>query len=249
MERKKLITAVVVIISFVAGLAIGWVFDEIARDREALDVTRDPYSVSVHPSDFVAGVDNPFFPLVPGATLVYDTQVLAPAEHDVVVVTNETKVVLGVECTVVRDTVSVNGEVTEDTFDWYAQDIHGNVWYMGEDSTSYSNGVVTSKGGSWEAGVDGAQPGIIMLADPLSGVTYRQEYKAGEAEDMGTVMTPGETVTVPAGDFTSCIRTKDWSPLEPNDVSYKYYAPGVGLVLETLLDGSERVELTQYSSG
>ncbi len=247
MEKKKLIAAVVVVISFVAGLAIGWVLDDVVGRRGALDVTKDPYSVSINPSDFVDGVDNPYFPLEPGATFVYDSQILSPAEHDVVVVTNETKSILGVECTVVRDTVSVNGEVTEDTFDWYAQDIHGNVWYMGEDSTSYSNGVVTSKAGSWEAGVDGAEPGIIMLAHPLSGLTYRQEYKAGDAEDMGTVMALDESVTVPAGNFSNCIRTKDWSPLEPGDVSYKYYAPGVGLVLEMLLDGSERDELVAYS--
>jgi len=249
MEKKKLVAIGVVAVAFVVGLVGGWIFEDLVGERETLDVTKDPYSVNIQPSDFVSGVDNPYFPLVPGTRLVYDSLILKPAEHDEVVVTENTTVIMGITCTVVRDTVSVEGVVTEETFDWYAQDINGNVWYMGEDSTTYSNGVAVSKAGSWEGGVDGALPGIIMLADPLSGVTYRQEYKAGEAEDMGTMMTSGESVTVPAGNYSGCIKTKDWSPLEPNDVSYKYYAPGIGLVLEVYLDGSERDELTAYSSG
>lgn len=239
----------IAVISLLAGLAVGWLLEDVVEGREPMDVTKDPYSVNIRPADFVASIDNPYFPLVPGTKWVYDSQVLSPAEHDEVVVLSETKVVMGVNCTVVRDTVSVAGVVTEETFDWYAQDIHGNVWYMGEDSTTYDNGVVVSKSGSWEGGVDGALPGMIMLADPFSGMTYRQEFKQGEAEDMGTVMAQGESVTVPSGTFSDCLRTKDWSPLEPGDVSFKYYAPGIGLVLESYLDGSERDELVEFSSG
>jgi len=252
MEKKRLIATGVVIVSFVAGLLIGLVFEEVVgvgEDDETMDVTKDPYSVDIQPSDFVAGVDNPYFPLVPGTRLVYESQLLSPAERTEVVVTSETKKVMGISCVVVRDTVSVEGSVVEDTYDWYAQDIHGNVWYMGEDSTEYDNGVAVSKEGSWEGGVDGALPGIIMLANPSGGVTYRQEFYAGEAEDMGTVMALGESVTVPAGAYTDCIKTKDWTPLEPNVVEYKYYARGIGVVLEASLDGSERVELVEYSSG
>jgi hypothetical protein len=133
--------------------------------------------------------------------------------------------------------VSVAGELQELTFDWYTQDVDGNVWYFGEDSKEYANGVVTSTGGSWEAGVNGALPGIIMLADPRVGTAYRQEYYRGEAEDMGKVVALGEHVSVPAGSFDDVVVTQDFTPLEPSILERKYYAPGIGVVLERLVEG------------
>jgi len=137
---------------------------------------------------------------------------------------------MGVECVVVRDTAWEGGELIERTFDWYAQDQEGTVWYFGEDTKEYRNGKVTSTGGSWEAGVDGAQPGIIMQANPKAGLSYRQEYYEGEAEDKAQVVSVNESVTVPYGSFDHVLKTKEWTPLEPGLVEHKYYAPGVGQV-------------------
>lgn len=255
MEKRKLLTIGVVIATFFAGLAVGLLSEEMAgvfgkgEDDGIMDVSKDPYSVDIQPLDFAGVVDNPYFPLKPGTRQVYESVSGSATERIEVVVMNETKVVMGIICIVVRDTVRVNGEIIEETYDWYAQDKNGNVWYMGEDSTEYENGVAISKAGSWEGGVDGALPGIIMFANPLSGMTYRQEFYAGEAEDMATVIITGVSVTVSTGVYSGCIKTKDWTPLDPSIVEYKHYAPGIGLVLEESLDGSERVEQVEYVAG
>ena len=203
--------------------------------------TPDPtYNPSINPGDFVAGVDNPLFPLVPGMKYVYH----GGGETTEVTVTDGTKQILGVTSIVVRDVVSVGGEIIEDTYDWYAQDKEGNVWYFGEDSKEYEDGKVTSTQGSWEAGVDGAEPGIIMKAQPSVGEEYRQEYYAGEAEDMARVESLSESVSVPAGSYADCLKTYEWTPLEPDLKEYKYYALGIGIVLETQVeDESLRIEL------
>lgn len=255
MEKRKLVPIGMVAVIFIAGLAIGLLSEEAvgviwgSEDDGTMDVSMDPYSVDIRPSEFVGVVDNPCFPLRPGTTQAYESTSGGVTERTEVFVTDETRIIMGVTCIVVRDTVTINGEIVEDTYDWYAQDKNGNVWYMGEDSTEYEDGVAISKAGSWEAGIDGALPGIIMLANPLSGMTYRQEFYAGEAEDMATVITVGVSVTVPTGVYSECIKTKDWTPLDPSVVEYKYYAPGIGLVLEESLDGSERVEQVEYGAG
>ncbi|MBD3307782.1 hypothetical protein GF339_15230 [candidate division KSB3 bacterium] len=149
-------------------------------------------------------------------------------------------------CTVVREREWVDGELEEDTLDWFAQDVDGNVWYFGEDSKEIDEGVVVSTEGSWEAGVDGAQPGILMKGTPQIGDTYRQEYYFGEAEDMASVVSLNASVTVPFGTFTNCLQTEEWTPLEPGVTEYKYYAPGVGLLLEEQVEGGDaRVELVE----
>jgi hypothetical protein len=200
-----------------------------------------PYDWTIDPADFVVGVDNLYFPLDPGTVLRYEGQ--SDGEHEVVTihVTNQTREILGVTTVVVRDTVEVAGEVTEDTFDWYAQDVDGNVWYMGEDTKEYEDGKVASTEGSWEAGVDGALPGVIMPAVPEVGLAYTQEHYAGEAEDKGSVVTLGEQVTVPHGSFDDVVVTEDWTPLEPSFREHKYYAPGVGVVFEEIVKGGEGV--------
>jgi hypothetical protein len=197
------------------------------------------YDPVIRPEDFVSEVTNQYLPLKPGTLFTYKSE----DEDNTVEVLSETKTILGVTCTVVLDKVFEGGDLIEETYDWYAQDKDGNVWYMGEDSKTYSNGVITSTAGSWEAGVDGAKPGIIMKADPKPGDSYRQEYYEGEAEDMGDVVSLGESVTVPAGTYTDCLKTRDWTPLEPGVSEFKYYAPGIGFVLETAPDGSGRLDL------
>ena len=200
------------------------------------------------PEDFVAEVTNPYFPLTPGVTYTYVGATAEGTETIVVEVLHQKKRILGVDATVVRDRVFVDDELVEDTFDWYAQDEDGNVWYLGEDSKEYENGVVVSTAGSWEAGVNGADAGINMLADPDKGDSYAQENAPGVAEDQARVVSRSESVTVPYGSFSGMLQTLEWTPLEPGNRGFKYYATGVGLVLETSKrNGGERVELVSVT--
>ena len=202
------------------------------------------FNPQIDPADFVEGVDNPFFPLVPQTTYIYEGTSDGVTERIVVQVTNQTREVMGVTTTVVRDRVWEDGELVEDTYDWYAQDVDGNVWYFGEDSSEIEDGEVINKDGSWEAGVDGALPGIIMWADPEVGASYRQEYYAGEAEDMAEVLSLNAAESVAMGDFDALLQTNEWTPLEPGIAEHKFYAEGIGVVLELKVAGGEgRIEL------
>ncbi|MGH9138372.1 MAG: hypothetical protein ACRD0G_15225 [Acidimicrobiales bacterium] len=224
-------------------------------DAGTADAVIDPgdggdYQPDLDPADFVETVDNPFLPLLPGARWVYEGESDGEIERIEVVVTDERRQVMGISAVVVRDTVTVDGEIQEDTFDWFAQDRDGNVWYLGEDSTEFEDGEPASTEGSWEAGVDGALPGIVMPADPQVGDAYRQEYDVGEAEDLGEVVQLGVSESVPFGDLDDLLVTREWNPLEPDVVEEKYYARGIGLVLEVVTEGGEgRVELVQFQSG
>lgn len=202
----------------------------------------EPYNPVIDPADFVGVIDNQYMPLTPGTTFIYEAETEDELTRDVIFVTHETKEILGVTCTVVQDTetvfdeVSPGGRVEEDTEDWFAQDVQGNVWYFGEFTTAYEyddegNLIATSNEGSWEAGVDGALPGIVMQADPQPGESYRQEFFEGEAEDMAKVLRLNASVSVPYGDFEDCLETKEWTPLELGHIEQKFHAPGVGLVL------------------
>jgi hypothetical protein len=207
---------------------------------QMITVTSPADNAVVNPDDFVAKVNNPLWPLVPGTIYIYQ----AGEEKIEVTVTDETREILGVTATVVHDVVIEDGEVTEDTYDWYAQDVKGNVWYFGEDTKEYDEGKLVSTKGSWEAGVDGAKPGIVIHAvQPAIGTPYQQEYYAGQAEDMAEVVSLSESVTVPYGSFDNCLKTREFTPLEPNANEYKYYAPGVGMVLEVDITSGDREEL------
>lgn len=205
----------------------------------------DPYDPVIDPADFldaagIAANPNPYFPLVPGTIYTYE----GAGEFITVTVTSETRVILGVETIVIRDTVLENGEVVEDTEDYYGQDIFGNVWYFGEISQGFEDGYLASLEGSWTAGVDGARPGIIMQAMPYVGQVYRQEFFLGDAEDIGEIASLTGSESVPAASCSgNCIVTQDYTPIEPDVVEDKYYAPGVGQILEITEDG-ERIELT-----
>lgn len=229
------------------GLALGCMSGAFALPAQAQPVFPppvDPYDPHIDPADFVAVIDNPYMPLAPGTTYTYEGAFKAEGEEITVTVTNRTKRIIGITTTVVSDVVTVDGELAEKTFDWYAQDRWGNVWYFGEDTKTYENGKVVSTEGSWEAGVDGAKPGIVMLGEPHVGDMYRQEYYPGVAEDMAQVIELGASVTVPFGSFDEVLVTQDWTPLEPKALEYKYYAPGIGLVLERSAKGpKEEVQL------
>src|SRR5262245_1435239 len=232
MSKKILIAAFVAVLAACGGSSGS------SAGRHATSTTRAPvisvpsgttYKPHIDPADFVPVVDNPMYPLPVGARWVFDGNDQGEPEHDEVMVTSEHKSVLGVPVVVVRDTVSSGGAVTEDTRDWYAQDRAGNVWYMGEDTKELDHGRVTSREGSWEAGVDGAQPGIVMPAHIELGASYRQEYRRGQAEDLARNVRTGAQVTVPAGRFDNVVVIREWSPLEPKVIEEKYYAPGVGV--------------------
>jgi len=219
----------------------GW---GIMPEQSISDTTEPNYNPIIVPNDFVSEINNKFFTLVPGTTFIYESQREDGTERNEVNVTNNTKVVLGVQTVVVWDRVWLDDELIEETFDWYAQDSSGNVWYFGEDSKEYESGKVISTEGSWEAGIDGAKPGIIMQAEQKLGQPYKQEYYKGKAEDMAQVVAVNEKVNVPFGTFDNCIKTKDWNTLVSGSVEFKYYCPQVGgVTLEVDQDGSNPVEL------
>jgi hypothetical protein len=197
------------------------------------------------PEDYVARVDNPWFPLTLGTTFVYRGVKDGRPARDVVKVTRRTRMVQGVRCTVVHDELYLGGRLAERTDDWYAQDRAGNVWYMGEATAELDNdGKVKTTEGSWEAGVDGAEGGIFMPAAPKVGQSYRQEYYKGQAEDHFQVLRLDATVKVPSLTSRHALLSKEWTPLEPDVIGHKLYVRGIGLVKEeTIKGGSERVVL------
>jgi len=208
--------------------------------------------VQLDPAEFTTEIDNPYWPMTPGSRWVYrETDSEGTEQRVVVTVTDKIKTIAnGVEARVVRDVVTENGVPIEVTDDWYAQDADGNIWYLGEDTTEYENGKPVSKSGSFEAGVDGAQAGIIMPANPEPGMTFRQEYYAGEAEDEGEIVSLDEQAEVPAGHFENALMTKDTNPLEPKVLEFKFYAREVGPVLAVAVSGgSDREELLRYKPG
>ena len=211
----------------------------VALERNPAPFVEDaPYAQVIDPAAFVGGVDNPFFPMIRGAVFEFDG-----AEHVEVEVLPDRKVILGVTVTVVRDRVYEDGELIEDTLDWYAQDLHGNVWYFGEQTAEYENGEVTSTAGSWEAGVDGALPGIVMLAEPRTGDVYRQEFYEGEAEDVAAIVAVEGTIAVDAGAWegSDVLVTEEWTPLEPDVRERKTYARGFGVVEIRTIEGGDDV--------
>ena len=214
------------------------------------EIAQKAYEPRIESADFTSRIDNKYFPLKPGTTFVYKGEFHGTAERDVMAVTDDTKRVMGVECLVASDRVTEGGELVEQTYDWYAQDKEGNVWYFGEDVTEYKNGKVTGHEGSWESGVDGARPGIAMKADPRVGQTYRQEYSKGVAEDKARVVSLNGSVEVPYGKYDRVLVTEEFTPLEPGVVERQYYVAGVGDIVEATVKGQpERIELANVKHG
>jgi hypothetical protein len=193
----------------------------------------------IDPADFTSEITNPYFPLTPGTTFVYEGTSEGKAELTTAKVTSETRPILGVHCLIVHDVVEHTGVVVEDTFDWYAQDKDGNVWYFGEDTRELdARGRVKTTEGSWEAGQDGAKPGIVMTAHPTIGDSYRQEYRKGVAEDRGRIIQAGETRTTPTGSYDNVVVVAERTRLEPKILEHKEYAPGIGLITENVVKGA-----------
>jgi hypothetical protein len=245
------VRATILIVAAVALLLAGC-----GQDDESASETSTPYElpqgsdpVELDPADFVPEIDNAYWPMAPGSKWVYrETDAEGTEQRVEVTVTDRRKKILSIEATVVHDQVTEDGELVEDTMDWYAQDKWGGLWYLGEDTTEFENGKPVSKEGSWEAGADGAQPGLIIPPDPEVGMKYRQEYYEGEAEDRGEILSLDEQAEVPFGRYENLLQTKDTTPLEPDVVEHKYYAKGVGPVLVIAVSGGGgREELLSFT--
>lgn len=250
LKRTPRVTASTVALALVAVLAAGCRSSSNASSSTSaasatsasdLAPTNGTYAPTIDPADFVATIDNRYFPLQPGTAFHYKgvAENGKTPQTDDMVVTRQTKVILGVECTVVRDTVSSRGKPIEHTVDWYAQDKAGNVWYMGEDTRELQDGKFVKADDSWEAGVGGAKPGIIMPGDPQRGDSYRQEYYPGFALDQARVLGPGGPIAVPNGSYEDTLLTVETAPrLDPGVAERKWYVAGVGDVKEHTVSGN-----------
>jgi hypothetical protein len=257
-RRKKLPTAVSLIGLIVAALVLGACGGDDDNDSggetsaATAELPQGSEPVTLDPADFTTEIDNPYWPMTPGSRWVYrETDKEGNAQRVEVTVTEQTKrIANGVEARVIRDVVSEDGAPVEVTDDWYAQDSAGNIWYLGEDTAEYEKGKVVSREGSFEASVDGAQPGIAMPGNPEVDLAYRQEYYAGEAEDKARVLSLDARASVPFGNFSEVLQTEDVNPLnEPKPaVEHKFYARDVGPVLVIgISGGGGREELVSYT--
>jgi hypothetical protein len=248
---KRKISAIAAIGLLIAALTVTACGGDASGGSGGSSLPQGSEPVNLDPAGFTTEITNPYWPMAPGNRWVYEGGNRDGTHERVVVeVTDKIKTIAnGIEARVIRDTVTENGELVEVTDDWYAQDSEGNVWYLGEWVSNYKGGKVTDHSGSFEAGVDGAQPGIAMPAKPEPGMTYRQEYYEGEAEDRAAVVTMGqEQVQVPFGFFErDVLMTRDLVPTEPKVEELKFYAPGVGPLLSLHTDGDfGRAALVSY---
>jgi hypothetical protein len=246
MKRAPLAASALLLLTLATGLPGG----ALANDTGAC---KADYNLVVDPADFETNgapnpIDNPYFPLAVGTTWTYEGFKEGATLTDVMTVTPATLTLMGVTITVVRDTAWEDGILAEDTFDYYAQDDAGNVWYFGEDTREFDDqGNVTTTEGSWQAGDGDNLPGMLMEAQPKAGDTYRQEFGPGVAVDMATVINVRRHITVPLDSYPNVVETKEWSCLEQG-LDHKFYAAGVGDVKElAVANGQEMIELVSFT--
>jgi hypothetical protein len=231
--HRKILSGLVVAVAIIAVAACSS-----SSNRRASTPTTSGYHPAFRAADFSANVDNSWFPLKPGSVTVYRGTKDGKNARDVVTVTNRTKVIDGVPTRIVDDRLYLDGRIAESTSDYYAQNTAGAVWYFGEDTrTLDAQGNVVDRDGTWHTGVDGAEPGVFMEANPVVGHTFRQEYYAGHAEDHYAVVDLSTPMRVPAGVYGNALLTKEWTPLEPDVLDHKYYVRGVGEVREVSVKG------------
>jgi hypothetical protein len=239
---RKLVIGVGVVVAALAAALAAWAPWASSSEGPAYEPVLDP-------ANFSTVIDNPYFPLPVGRTLVYQGIKDGQTQEDRVTVTNQTKVVAeGITARVVADVATHNGNLLEKTSDWYAQDKQGNVWYLGEDTAAYLPSGKVDTSGSWEAGVHDAEPGLIMKANPQIPDAYRQEFLTGQAEDTAWIVARGGSVSVPAGTFKNALTSLEATRLEPGAYDLKVYAPGIGIVSEqALTGGNEYAKLVSVS--
>ena len=251
-RHKRVMATSLAVVCAALGAATGQPAS--AAKSAGCSIPKGSERLRLDPATLTTKIDNPWWPMKPGSRWVYrETDADGAKQRVVVTVTNKTKrIENGVTARVVHDVVTEDGELVEVTDDWYAQDSCGNIWYLGEDTAEYENGKIVSRKGSFEAGVDGAQPGIIMPAKPRPGLAYRQEHYPGEAEDRGQIVSLRERAEVPFGFFETgrVLMTRDVNPLDPKILEFKFYARGIGPVLAIgVSGGSDREELVRYTRG
>jgi hypothetical protein len=207
-----------------------------------------PHDPVIDPGNFIPVVNNPYFPLPPGRTLVYEGQTADGFNHTDFIITHKTKVILGVTCIEVHDVVYHDGVLAEDTVDWFAQDNQGNVWYFGENTGELVDGRFVTLDGTFTAGVNNDKAGIIMKAHPQVGDFYRQEFSLDNAEDLAEVLSLNATVRVPAGTFRNCLKTQETTPLETSLLEQKYYAVGIGNILSVNVRNGNKIKLVRITT-
>jgi hypothetical protein len=243
-----MIRSLAVAISVLALAACGGGGSKSSNSTSSSGLPQGTKPVKLDPAEFTTNIDNPYWPMRPGSHWVYREVENGETQRVDVRVLDKTKVLAGITARVVHDQVTREGQVVENTYDWYAQDSHGNLWYLGEDTAEYENGKLKTKEGSWSAGVDGAEPGVVIPANPKQGMRYREEYYAGHAEDGAEVLSTRSQVQVPFGRFQNAMLTRNFSTIEPTVEEMKLYAKGVGPVMELLVSGgSGRTELLSYT--
>lgn len=217
-------------------------------DKDTERIPDDSYHPDLQLADFPLSPEltNPYYLFDSGKTYVYEGMTEEGLEHIEVSRLPGLKTVMGIPCVVVRDLVWINGVLHEDTHDWYAQDKSGNVWYMGEEVDNFNpDGTLKDHAGAWEAGVDGAKPGIVMPASPMAGMKFRQEYYFNQAEDQAEILATNASVTTPFGSFSPCIHTHEFTELDADVNEQKWYAPGIGLVKEFNVEDGEEIQLIE----
>jgi hypothetical protein len=226
-----------VALAFVSAALVACSSDSGTASRPEPDLPSST-GTKIDPSDFVLPVDNPYFPLEPGTTYRYEGIKEGRRAVDVFFVSNDTKTILGVANTVVVDKLYVDGELEEIAHDWYSQDRQGNVWYFGETIKEFDhNGNRIPAKGAWQAGVDGARPGIVMPAQPEVGDVFRPEYYRGNAEDRYRILDLTAKVTVPYGSFSDVLVISEQTRLEPGVLGLKFHALGIGQIKESVPKG------------
>jgi hypothetical protein len=215
-----------------------------ARARVCSDVGNGPYHPELEPSQFSSAVTNPWMPMPEGRVLVYDKRTVHGLERIEVRCTRGTVEIAGIACTTLHSARTVDGVLVEESLEYFAQHANGDVWFLGESAREYEDGFLVSIDGSWRAGSDGAQPGVVMTGNPVVGEVCRAAYVMDEDEDLIKVVSLNETVMTAHGTYHNCVVIDEWSPLEPGELDRKSFAPGIGLVLEVDLVTGERRELT-----
>jgi hypothetical protein len=236
MGRKVL--AAIVIAAIAGTTAVIWAPWASSAPSSTTSACGTTYAPVLDPANFVGVIDNNYFPLPVGRKLVYTGVKDGQTQTDTVTVTDQKKVILGISTTIVNDVATNGSTVLEKTFDYYAQDKQGNVWYLGEDTTHFLPNGKADTSGSFQAGVDSAQPGIIMGANPQIPDAYRQECYAGQAEDTAWVVGTTGSVRVPYGNVRNVLTSLEATQIEPGAYDQKVYGPGIGIVSEQSLTGT-----------